>query len=468
MNPLKRLFWPEYMVKKHHVQGGLPSAREAYGTCLKMAWPSALESVLVALVSSVDTMMVGQLGPAAISAVGITTQPKFILLAVIITLNVGVTAIVARRKGEGDLKGANRCLKQALVISLTLSAVMTAVGLIFTEPLLRIAGAGDDFIVDAVAYFRIILTTNVFNCCAMTMNAAQRGFGNTRVSMVTNVSANLVNVALNYLLINGIWIFPRLGVRGAAVATACSSVVMFSIALISVTRHTSTRLSIIMDRSWKFDRRTVGGITKVGSSALVEQLFMRVGFFVFALLVAKLGTIQFATHQICMNLINISFAFGDGLGVASTSLVGQGLGMKRPDLSIIYGKTGQRCAVIMGVMLAAMFIIFRRDLILLFNNDPDVVALGSQIVYIIAITSLAQTSQVVISGCLRGAGDSKFVAVSSFICVGVIRTVFSWFLCYPCGLGLVGLWLGLFSDQFMRLVLNFIRFRSAKWTKIEL
>ena len=73
---------------------------------------------------------------------------------------------------------------------------MTAVGLIFTEPLLRIAGAGDDFIVDAVAYFRIILTTNVFNCCAMTMNAAQRGFGNTRVSMVTNVSANLVNVAL--------------------------------------------------------------------------------------------------------------------------------------------------------------------------------------------------------------------------------------------------------------------------------
>ena len=69
-----------------------------------------------------------------------------------------------------------------------------------------------------------------------------------------------------------------------------------------------------MDRSWKFDRRTVGGITKVGSSALVEQLFMRVGFFVFALLVAKLGTIQFATHQICMNLINISFAFGDGLG----------------------------------------------------------------------------------------------------------------------------------------------------------
>lgn len=122
-----------------------------------MAWPSALESVLVALVSSVDTMMVGQLGPAAISAVGITTQPKFILLAVIITLNVGVTAIVARRKGEGDLKGANRCLKQALVISLTLSAVMTAVGLIFTEPLLRIAGAGDDFIVDAVAYFALYL-----------------------------------------------------------------------------------------------------------------------------------------------------------------------------------------------------------------------------------------------------------------------------------------------------------------------
>lgn len=108
MNIIKRFFEPRYMVKENLICGELPTACEAYGTALQLAWPSALESVLIALIASIDTMMVGGLGSAAISAVGITTQPKFILLALVITLNIGVTAIVARRRGEGDIEGANR------------------------------------------------------------------------------------------------------------------------------------------------------------------------------------------------------------------------------------------------------------------------------------------------------------------------------------------------------------------------
>ncbi|MDO4567769.1 MAG: MATE family efflux transporter [Clostridia bacterium] len=465
---IDRLFAPRYLVRSDMLCGELPSAREAYGTALRLAWPSAIESVLIALIASIDTMMVGQIGTSAISAVGITTQPKFILLALVITLNIGVTAIVARRRGEGDIEGANRCLKQALVLSASLGVAMTAIALLFAEELVLFAGAKADYYQDATAYFKLMMSTTAFNTCAMTLNAAQRGFGNTRTSMITNVTANLCNVLLNWLLINGIWFFPRLGVRGAAIATAASSVVAFAIALRSVLTHAPGRLSLIQERSWRFDRRTVSGMVKVGSSALVEQVFLRVGFFIYALLAANLGTVEFATHQVCMSLIHISFAFGDGFAVASTSLVGRGLGEKRPDKSMMYGKVGQRCALIMGLLLALVFVLLRYQLLGLFTDESAVLELGGNIVFIIAATCIVQTSQVVISGCLRGAGDSKFVAVSSFICVGVIRTALSWFLCYPCALGLVGMWLGLFSDQLLRLVLNFVRFRSAKWTKVEL
>ncbi len=465
---IRKIFHPENLVKPSLIQGGLPSAKEAYTRCWRLAWPSALESVLVALVSFVDTVMVGGLGPAAISTVGVTNQPKFLLMAMILSLNVGVTAVVARRKGEGDIFSANRALKQAVMVSVSLSLLVTVFGNILAPDLLRLAGAQADYINDSVDYFRIIITGQFFGCVGLTINAAQRGFGNTKISMRSNLVANLINVLLNYLLINGIWLFPRLEVRGAAIATAVGSMVAFGMALSSVLTHHADRLSLINDRAWKFDKQTMKGIFNVSSSAFVEQLFIRFGFFTYASMVARLGTIPFATHQICMNIIQISFAFADGFGVASTSLVGQSLGAKRPDHAMIYGRVGQRYSMCIGIALSVLFLLLRKQLIMIFNTDPTIVNMGAQIVCIIAAISLVQTTQVVISGCLRGAGDSRFVAISSFISIGVIRPGLSYLLCYPIGLGLTGAWLGMFLDQFMRTVLNLWRYKGAEWTKIKI
>ena len=195
---------------------------------------------------------------------------------------------------------------------------------------------------------------------------------------------------------------------------------------------------------------------------------MRIGFFTYAKIVASLGTIAFATHQICMNIINISFSFGDGLSVAASSLVGQSLGAKRPDLAIIYGKTGQRMAFVVSTGLVFFFILGREMLMALFTDDAEVIALGSLIILIIACTTHFQTAGVVFSGCLRGAGDTRFVALVSFISIAIIRPLLSWVLCFPVGWGLVGAWIGLWADQAMRMTLNMIRFKNGRWTKIEL
>ena len=465
----KRIFDPQFLVSSEHVKGPLPGMGEVYRNCLSLAWPSALESVLIALVSSVDTMMVGGLGAAAISAVGITSQPRFLMMTPIIALNTGVTAIVARRKGEGNTDGACRSLKQAVIFCLFFCILMVAGALFFARELLTLAGAQPDFIDLGVEYYRIVMCGQFFACLGMTINAAQRGFGNTKVSMRSNVAANLVNLVFNYFLINGHWFFPRLGTRGAAIATPLGPDVAFCMALASVLRPAApVVLTLRSNAPWRFDRRTASSIFKVASSTFVEQIFMRFGFFTYASLVARLGTIEFATHQICMNIINVSFGFADGFGIASTSLVGQQLGAKRPDLAMLYGKVGQRCSLCIGVLLAIFFTLFRREMILLFNDEPAIVALGAQIVLIVAATCLAQTSQVVISGCLRGAGDSRYVALTSFISIAIIRPALSWLLCYPVGWGVIGAWIGLFGDQFLRLVLNFIRFRSGKWFEIEL
>lgn len=211
----------------------------------------------------------------------------------------------------------------------------------------------------------------------------------------------------------------------------------------------------------------MSSIISISGSAMVEQVFMRIGFFTYAKIVATLGTVAFATHQVCMNIINLSFAFGDGLGVAASSLVGQSLGEKRPDMALIYGKTGQRMAFGVSTVLFFLFLFGGRFLVSLFSTDVQVQTLGAEIMVIIACTTHFQTSAVVFSGCLRGAGDTKFVAMTSFLSIGIIRPILSYLLCAPLGLGLVGAWLGLLADQFLRFSLNMFRFKGGRWTRIE-
>lgn len=468
-NLLVKIFSCRYMVKEKYVRGELPSTEEGYRNTLNIAWPSIVEAVLVSLVASVDTMMVGGIGPEAIAAVGITNQPRFIVLAMLLSLNVGVTAVVARRKGEGDIKAANRCLKQSILISLGLSFILSFLGITFAPQLMKFAGAQPEIINTSISYFRIIMVGLFFNGICLTINAAQRGIGNTKVSMRTNIAANIINLIFNYLLINGIAFFPTLGVVGAGIATVLGNIVAFLMALKSVYRRKSDGfLNILSNVSWNFDKKTLRSILNISSSAAAEQVFLRVGFFVYALMVAKLGTTAFATHQICMNITNLSFSVGDGFSIAASSLVGQNLGKKRPDIAMLYGSISQRIALICSTVLFFIFILGRKFLIGLFTNDPIIIAQGALILIIVAFTTHAQTSQVIISGCLRGAGDTKYVALTSLLSIGIIRPFLTWFLCFPVGLGIFGAWIALFIDQCMRLFICFMRFIGGKWTKIQI
>lgn len=464
---LRRFFSCEYMIKPEKIQGEIPSDKQIYKDTLDVAWPSAMEAVLVQLIASVDTMMVGGLGPEAIAAVGLTNQPKFILLAIILSLNIGVTAVVARRRGEKDREGANRTLRQAIIVSGLLSTILTFVGLVIARPVLLFEGAEPDVIGDAVMYFRIICVGNFFTSLSLTINAAQRGCGNTKISMKTNLTANVVNLCLNYLLIHGHLGFPALGVKGAAIATAIGNVVACAMSIRSVT-YVHGFLDISMKSSWRLNKRTLLSIANVSSSAFVEQLFMRIGFFTTTMLVAQLGTTAFATHQICMNIVSVSFAFGDGLGIAASSLVGQSLGAERADVATIYSKTLQRISLSIGIAFVFIFTIGRYFFISLFSNDAAVIAMGAQIMIIIAVTSPVQTSSVVISGSLRGASDTLFVAVTSFVSIMLVRPGATWLFCHLMEIGIIGAWFAFTADQCLRLIINSSRFASGRWTRIKI
>lgn len=447
--------------------GIIPPEKELYGRFLKLAGPSVVEAVLVALVGIVDTIMVSTLGDLAIDAVGISTQPKFVILCFIFALCTGTTAVVARRKGQEDRLGANRVLLNAFLVGLVIICVLAGLGRRFAEPFLRFAGAHDAYIEDAVVYFRIICISVVFQGLNNLINAAQKGSGNTKISMTTNLIGNLVNILFNWLLINGIGPFPRLEVRGAAIATLIGAVTAFTISLLRLFVRRNY-LNFFVEGFWKLSLPILKPVFRVSSSALVEQLVMRFGFFTFNLVVAKLDPLSYATHIICMNMLSLSFCFGDGFQVAATSLAGQSLGARRPDLAYVYCSIGRRVVTVVAVFLSILFVTARHPLMQLYTDTPKIIEMGGICLMITAVITYLQTAQVICTGCLRGAGDTRYTAVISLIAIGIIRPLGGYLLTYPAGLGLYGAWLGILIDQSMRLTLSSARVRKGKWLEIQL
>lgn len=447
--------------------GEMPSEKQIVKDALNVAWPSVLESFFVCLAGVVDTIMVGTMGSYAIAAVGLTVQPKFMGLALFLSLNVAVSAIVARRKGENDRESANRVVRMVLLFTIAATFVISALFIVFADPIIKLMGSQADTHDSAVAYLRIIMGGLIFSTVSLVLNAAQRGAGNTRIAMTTNLISNTVNVVFNYLLIGGNFGFPKLGIEGAAIATVIGTVFACALSIRSV-MHKDGFIYLGAVKGWIADKTNVKSLLNVGSSAFVEQICMRVGFLLFSMVVAYLGTTELAAHQIGANMMSMSFSFADGFSVASVTLIGQSLGKKRPDMAKIYGNVCLKCGLICAFVVSVVFFFFGREIFLLYTTEAPILDYGDIIMKILSIMLFFQIEQVVQFGCLRGAGDTKFTAAVSLISVAIIRPGASWLLCYPLGFGLIGAWIGTFCDQLVRFILSYIRFHQGKWTQLKL
>jgi len=465
---LTRLFDPQYILRKQDLTGvSLPSGREAVGNLFRIAWPSVLESVLISLTALVDTAMVGTISAPAIAAVGLTNQPRLLVLAIFTAMNTGITALLSRRKGENDRDSANRILRQALLYTLLLTVPVSFLSVYFAEDILLFAGAGADYIDMATQYFQITMGCIFFHVISLVINAAQKGCGNTQVSMKANITANVVNIIFNYLLIGGNLGFPQLGVAGAAIATTIGYAAACVISLLSVC-HKDQFLHLDLHLSFLPDRKTLVSLCKVASSVFLELVFLRFSFFIFGKIVAALGTIPFATYQICLGIVTVALGLGDGLAVATGALAGQSLGRKQPVVAYLYGLISKRFGIIAGALLAIIFLLLRNVIMIPFTDDPRVIALGAQTVIALAFTIPFQTLQAVFSVFLRIVGDTKYVAMISVIFITSIQIIGSYILCTTLGWGLVGAWIGFGVDQAVRFSFHLARFSKGKWTSIKL
>ena len=464
---IKDFFDIKKAVKEEEIKGEIPSSKKMYKDYINLAWPAAMEGLLINLISSADLMMVGRAGLASVAAVGIVSQPKYLLMSFCRAIGIAVTAIVARRKGEHDSQGIHKCVKQAFLINLLIYVLTIGTSLIFSKELLVFAGARSDYLKLAQDYFFYVAIGLFFTSVSQVIASAHIGLGDTKIVFYSNIVGNIANIIINFFLIQGRFGFPQLGVVGAGIGTTIGNFITFVMLMYSTTSKTSD-VSLRGKDNWKFEKEVVKPLKNLSFSAFSEQIFERIGLFLYTKFLAELGTLATATHHICIMLCDIYYFFGVGMGTASAALTGQKLGEKREDLAIMYGKVGQRIGYVVSVFFCVFFVIFRRELLSLFVSDPNVINLGANIMLILAACTFVQTQALVTSGILRGAGDNKFVASYSFIVIALFRPMFTWILLFRFNLGLYGVWIALITDQSLRMIISKIRFNSGKWKGIQL
>ena len=452
------------------VTGSLPpgvTSRMLYKDIFRIASPTCIELALTSLVSMVDLMMVGNLGTEAISAVGLTTQPKFILMTMVMSMNVGATALVSQSKGAGNQHKANVYMRQALIMNLVLAVVLSIIGFFSAKALVLFMGAETPNILkEGTIYLQIQMASFVFFAITSTITAVLRGIGISKTAMYYNSIANLVNIILNYLLINGHFGFPRMGVAGASLATGISQVVACILAVAALTNKDGF-LHISLKDDFKPKLAQCKEISSIGLPAALEQMMMRAGTMIFSRTIASLGTLEFAAHQILMNIQTLTMMNGQVFSVSATSLMGQSIGKKRYDMAQLYTSRCQRSGTTVAIVLGLVFVVFGRQLSSLYTNDADCIAICISILWIVALIQPFQSAQFIVAGALRGAGDTKFAAKLTFFTVMLLRPGLAILAVNVFGLGLPGAWLAISADQGLRAIVIMGRYYSGRWKQLK-
>lgn len=464
---------PNSLKVSKHLPEGVRS-RDLYMDIIRIAWPSFIELLLTQLASMVDLMMVGsmggkanpQIGEQALAAVGMTTQPKFLLMTAFIAMNTGVTALVARSKGQNNKEQANLVVRQGLMFTFIATVIVSILGVIFARPMVIFMGSTEETItLWATQYLQIQMAGFLTMALTSTITASLRAVGDSRTCMIYNLIANAVNVVFNWLLIYGHLGFPALGVAGASIATVIGQFVAFVMAFAVLLRGNGF-LKLEFKLGFKPNKEALSNMIHIGFPAMVEQLLMRVGIVIFAKIIASLGTTAYATHQVCMNIHALSFMTGQAFAVSATSLVGQSLGKRRYDMAQAYCSKTRSVGLISALTLTVVFILFGADIVRLYNDSPGIVAVGAGIMYIVAFMQPFQTSQFIIAGGLRGAGDTRSIALYTTLTIMIMRPIMT-FLLVSMGLGLYGAWIAFASDQLVRSFLVLMRYNSGKWKLIK-
>jgi len=438
-------------------------ARSVRAEVMRLAMPSIGEQLLNMTVHMVDTYLMGHIGAAALTAVGLSNNMVMLTQTFVMAVATGATAVVARLIGAREPQAASRVMQQSLLVGAAIGAVLTVVLSFFSVQAIGFYQPEPDVLVIGSTYMRIVAMSFLLQGILWVGNASLRGAGDTRTPLFLMLGVNALNIVTSLLFLYGVGPIPSIGVYGPAVGTAVSMSAGGAVMLLILARG---RRGMRLQRTgWRPDPSVIRRVTNVGLPAGGEQLALRFGMAVFQRLVAGLGTVAFAAHSVALTGMSVSFMPGFGFSVAATTMVGQALGARDPERAKRSVREALRVSAWAMGAAGLLLVLFAGQVMSVFVDDPEVIALGIMPLQVLGMIQPLSAASMVYSGSLRGAGDTRWTLVITTLSVWVLRVPLTMLLVGP--LGLVGAWLGMATDNVARAVMVWLRYRTGRWAKVK-
>lgn len=435
------------------------------GSLTKNIWilaiPMILEMVMQSTFNVVDMFWVGKLGPEAIAGVSMSA----ILLMVLFSLAVGVSvaggAMVARRVGENRVDKTGDVVFQAIVLCLLLSIFWGALGWYFAPEMLKLLGARQGILLMGTGYLRI----SFLGCAAViflfVINSIFRGAGHALEAMNILGLTNLINIIIDPFLIFGWWIFPELGVEGAAYGTVIARgigvIVQFYLLF-------SRKLRIYLSTSnFRLRPKIISLMTRLAVPGSLQLLLRMLAALVIMRLVAFYGTYAVAAYGIGLTVFRFVLLPSFGLGNAAATLVGQNLGADAPDRAEKSAWYAAAYNMLLMGFFAILFFSLARYIVMIFNAHPEVVSLGIKCVRIFSFSFVFVGIGTVIYRSLMGAGDTVTPMVINAFTLWIVQIPLARYLSNALDYKAVGIWYAIFIANFLATVLSVAWFKTGRW-----
>ena len=432
----------------------------------RLAAPVIMGMLGHTIVGLVDNLMVGQLGAAELAAVSLGNSFFFVAMSIGIGFSTAITPLVAEADSEHNFSQGKSAFKHGFVLCSILAIVLFAL-ILLAKPLMYMMNQPQEVVVLALPYLDIIAISLVPLIIFQALKQFSDGMSLTKFPMYATIIANVINVFFNYVLIFGVWGFPKMGVVGAGIGTLIARFVMIMLMWYFLNRLEKTKAYVKDLKLFVLEHSMLKKINSLGLPSAL-QMFFEVGLFTAAIwLSGTLGKNPQAANQIALNLSSMTFMIATGLSVTAMIRVGNQKGLKRP----VELRRIATSIFIMGLALAILFAL----IFLIFNNvlptfyldlndlthfadNQNVVEIASSLLIIAALFQISDSTQVVFLGALRGLQDVKIPTLITFFAYWIIGFPVSYFLGDASKYGSSGIWIGLLAGLTASSIFLYIRF----------
>lgn len=427
--------------------------------------PMILEMLMESIFAIVDIFYVSQVSVNAVATIGLTESVITLVYAIAIGLSMAATAVVARRVGEKDLKGASKAAVQVIFLGTAVAIVISVYGILYPKEILGLMGAEPDLIEEGYGYTKVLLGGNITIMLLFLINAIFRGAGNASIAMWTLILSNGLNIILDPIFIFGFGPIEAHGVEGAAIATTIGrgSAVVFQLGILffgySRIKIAFKDLVLQVSVMWNLIKVSLGGIGQflIGTSSWV--FLMRI--------MSEFGSEVLAGYTIAIRVMMFTLMPAWGMSNAAATLVGQNLGAKQPERAeTSVWITGKYSAIFM-LLVSVVYLAFAPQIIGLFTEEVEVIENGSLCLRVIAAGYLFYGYGMVIINAFNGAGDTKTPTYINFVCFWLFQLPFAYFLAITLNYGPVGVFASITMAEVLIAIIGIIWFKKGKWKLVE-